>query len=139
MYAHNWQPLEDFLQVDTIAFGAALIVGVLFVLVVSAALVQWLTLPILRLMEGYWKWPLKGLRRRMVDGVNQKVAKQEQEWDRLADQYEPGTLDAEGTERYSTDNSLTSTRWSQTWTRRRSAISCGPPKNTPGAAMDWRS
>ena len=107
MYAHDWKSLESFLQVETIAFGVALIVGVLFVLLVSAALVQWLTLPILRLMEGYWKWPLKGLRRRMVNGVNQMLAKKGQEWDQLADQYEAGSLDAEGMERYvELDNSL---------------------------------
>src|SRR6266487_4300467 len=46
---------------------ALIIVGALMLVAASGVAVQVLTVPVQRLIEGYWPWPLRGLSRRLTD------------------------------------------------------------------------
>jgi hypothetical protein len=72
--------------------------------VVSVGLVQLLTLPVLRLAEGYWPRPFRGLRFRLAGRVSRRLNKKEERWQKLrakldkctaAQQDEYALLDAE--------------------------------------------
>lgn len=81
----DWQQLEKQLAaIDAPAVYIALAVGGLFLLAASSALVSWLQRPILRLLEGYWPWPLRGLRFRLARRREKRLEKKEDRWQTLA-------------------------------------------------------
>jgi hypothetical protein len=99
IYRFGWMPFNYFLENVKLSVGVAVAVGVLFVLVVSPILMQWLTQPVLRIFEGYRFFFLGSL---LMEIINARVAKKEQDWSNLADQYENGSLrlDSAKNERY---------------------------------------
>jgi len=97
---YRWDGFRQFLEHVEPALGVALLVGLLFLLSVSTGLVQWLTLPVLRLIEGYWPWPLNGLRVRLIDRINRSLVDKENQLGELADKYETGMASLLEVERY---------------------------------------
>ena len=82
----DWQQLEKQLAViDTPAAYVALAVGGLFVLAASSTIMNWLQLPTLRLLEGYWPWPLRRLRFGLARLRAKSLEKKENRWQELAD------------------------------------------------------
>lgn len=64
---------------------AAILAGALVVVGASALLVERLTFPALRLLEGYWPQWLAGPRVRLLARRSKKVAEAEQRWEQLAE------------------------------------------------------
>ena len=84
---------------DTIRGVAAGVAG-LFLLTVSSGLVEWVTLPVLRLVEGYWLWPFKGLRFWLAAQLGRRLERQKRRWQTLSKEYEAGKLGARSMEEY---------------------------------------
>jgi hypothetical protein len=112
----DWPQLEKRLAaINTPAAYVALAVGGLLVLAASSTIMNWLQLPTLRLLEGYWPWPLRGLRFGLARLRAKSLEKKENRWQRLAnvapDKRTPGQqseyvrLDAE-LARYPVDSRL---------------------------------
>lgn len=95
-----WKSLRLFLKSKSLLLGGAALVGLLFVLVVSTAVVQWLTLPVLRLLEGYLPRFLGRLRLKGVERLNLALVEKENEYGRLGDLLEAGRTDSLQAERY---------------------------------------
>lgn len=82
----DWQQLEqDLASIDNPAAYVGLAVGGLFVLLASSSVVSWLQRPVLRLLEGYWPGPFRGLRFRLARWRAKRLAKKETRWQALAD------------------------------------------------------
>lgn len=75
--------LERWFDARSGAAQLGVLVGGLMVVLGSGAVVQRLTLPVLRLLEGYWPRPLRWLSRRSVARISARVAKNEDRWARL--------------------------------------------------------
>jgi hypothetical protein len=85
-WRYGWQPLVDWLvALDSLAAYVALAVGGLLLLTASSAGVTWLQLTILRLVEGYWPWPFRGLRFALARRVEGRLQPKENRWQELAD------------------------------------------------------
>ncbi len=82
----DWQAFVDWLvALNDPAVYIGLAVGGLVVLTTSAALMTWLQLPALRLLEGYWPWPLRRLRFSLARALTKKrLQKKEARWQELA-------------------------------------------------------
>ena len=82
----DWQELSDRLAaLDNPAAYVALAVGGLLVLATSSAMMTWLQLPALRLLEGYWPRPFRRLRFGLVRLLRKRLHKKEDRWQKLAD------------------------------------------------------
>ena len=55
----------------------------LLLLTVSSVVARWLQLPVLRLAEGYWPWPLRKARFKVAAWVGKRLAKREERWQEL--------------------------------------------------------
>jgi hypothetical protein len=85
-WRYGWQPLVDWLvALDSLAAYVALAVGGLLLLTASSAGATWLQLTILRLVEGYWPWPFRGLRFALARRVEERLQPKENRWQELAD------------------------------------------------------
>ena len=97
----GWERLTTLLgDLDRASTGEAVLVAALALLVVagSAAVVERLTLPVLRLLEGYWPGWLRPVRARAVAWRGVRIARDEaryQELERAVDEgrAEPGSVD----------------------------------------------
>jgi hypothetical protein len=79
---------------------AALLVAALIGVAGSGAVVQRMTLPVLRFLEGHWPAWLGFLRRRLVLKQTARLDKLEDEWKKLADGVEVGSASAEERDAY---------------------------------------
>lgn len=96
----DWQQLVDLLvAIDHPAAYVALAVGGLLVLAASSVVISWLQLPILRLLEGYWPWPLRRLRFGLARWVAKRLETKEDAWQDLA-AIKPEDRSAEEQEKY---------------------------------------
>lgn len=83
---HDWRQLTDWLiTLDHPAAYIALAVGGLFLLTASSAAMNWLQLPVLRFLEGYWPGPLRGLRFKLARRFEKRLQQKEERWQQLAD------------------------------------------------------
>ena len=99
-WRHGWDSILGVVTKADIVRGAALSIAGLFLLTVSSGLVEWVTLPVLRLMEGYWPWPFEGLRFRLAVWLGRKLQRQHKRWQTLSKEYEAAKLGARGMEEY---------------------------------------
>jgi hypothetical protein len=99
-WRHGWDSILGLVTKADIVRGAALSIAGLFLLTVSSGLVEWVTLPVLRLMEGYWPWPFEGLRFRLAVWLGRKLQRQHKRWQTLSKEYEAAKLGARGMEEY---------------------------------------
>jgi hypothetical protein len=97
---YGWDGFRQFLNQVEPVLGVTILVGLLFLLTVSTMLVQWLTLPLLRLIEGYWLWPFRELRVRLIDRLNRTLVEKENQLGKLADKYEARTASLLEAEKY---------------------------------------
>jgi hypothetical protein len=79
---------------------AALLVAVLVGVAGSGVVVQRLTLPVLRFLEGYWPGWLAPVRRRLVARQTVRLGKLEDTWGKLAARIEEGSASAEALDAY---------------------------------------
>ena len=100
LWRYDSKLLHNFLNNVDMRKGIALIVGGLFLLVVSSGIVAWLQLPLLRLAEGYWPSPFKALRFKLVACLNQRLEAKEQHWQILAAKERQGILESREWEEY---------------------------------------
>lgn len=99
-WKNGWDSIVNFInKADTAQGVAAAVVG-LFLLTVSSGLVEWGTLPILRLAEGYWPGLLRGLRFGLATRQGRRLESKEARWQALAKDQQAGKLDARGLEEY---------------------------------------
>ena len=95
--AHTPDPWQ---RVDALWSGlktpaqVAVLVAALLGLVASSAVVRWLQLPALRLLEGYWPRQLAAVRRWRVGRVRARLDKKKARWQRLRAQVREYGLDA---------------------------------------------
>jgi hypothetical protein len=81
----DWRQFEGQLaRLDVWAVYVALAVGGLFLLGASSTVVGWLQRPMLRLLEGYWPWPFRGLRFRLARWREKGMGEKENRWQALA-------------------------------------------------------
>ncbi|MEU1183846.1 hypothetical protein ABZ464_40730 [Streptomyces sp. NPDC005820] len=66
------------------AAQVAAVVAALALVGLSGLVVRLVTLPVLRLLEGYWPKPLAGVRRRLVARVARRAVREDLEWQALA-------------------------------------------------------
>ncbi len=98
-YAGNeWSRLTEIsrkLATQDVAAKLMALLGVLLILVLSATVVQRLTLPVLRLLEGYWPRSLRRItmwrRRRVIE----RKAADEQAWQQIQIELDSGELTSE--------------------------------------------
>lgn len=88
----GWLPLWQWLSGLQIVEQTALLVIALLVLVGSALLMQRLRFSVLRLLEGYWPWPFKGLAPRLAARPNRRFEGAEQRWNALKTKEAQGAL-----------------------------------------------
>jgi hypothetical protein len=81
---HRLSTLTGWLGRQSTPTQFAAILGVLAAVAGTAGLVDRLTLPALRLLEGYWPEWLGGLRRRLVARVDRRAAREDKAWQKLA-------------------------------------------------------
>jgi len=82
----SWQEITDRLEtLDNTASYIALAVGGLLVLTTSSAVMTWLQLPALRLLEGYWPWQFRKLGFRLARHVEKRLQNKRDRWQQLAD------------------------------------------------------
>jgi hypothetical protein len=62
----------------------AIIILGLLAATASALVVERTTLPVLRLLQGYWNWPLSGLRERLRARVERRASRHQRRWEELA-------------------------------------------------------
>ena len=83
--SHDWQQLADWLiALDHPAAYIALAVGGLFLLTASSEAMNWLQLPVLRFLEGYWPGPLRNLRFKLAHRFEKRIQQKEERWQQLA-------------------------------------------------------
>ena len=68
------------------------LLAALLVLNASAAVMERLRLPLLRLLEGYWPWPLRLLEKPLIALVRRRVQRQRERWSALMQQRESQSL-----------------------------------------------
>jgi hypothetical protein len=94
-WRYGWKTFTDWLEgLDNTAAYLALIVGGLLLLTASSVVVERLQLAALRLAEGYWPRPFKGLRFALARCMGARLQKKEARWQALAD-IEPEARSAE--------------------------------------------
>lgn len=82
----DWQSIENWLNsIDNTPEYIALAMGGLLLAAVSSTAAQWLQTTVIRLAEGYWPWPLRGLRFFLARRLRKRLAHKEEKWARLAD------------------------------------------------------
>lgn len=81
---HRLSALTGWLNRQSTPAQIATLLAVLAAVACSAALVDRITLPALRLLEGYWPTWMSGLRRRLVDRGDAKAAVEDKAWQQLA-------------------------------------------------------
>jgi hypothetical protein len=86
----NWQQISaQLIKINQPEAYIALIVGGLFLLTASSTAMSWLQPPVLRLLEGYWPGPLRGLRFRLARRYEKRLQQKEERWQQLA-KVDPG-------------------------------------------------
>lgn len=81
---NGWEEVTDFLMNTDVTQGFVLAVGLLFLLELSTWFGNWLKLPVLQFLEGYWRRPLRWFRKRMTDRVEQELRSKRIRLDELA-------------------------------------------------------
>jgi hypothetical protein len=66
------------------ATQGAVVVGALLLVAISGLLVQAITLPVLRMLEGYWASPVEGVRRWLVRRRSARLDREAERWRELA-------------------------------------------------------
>jgi hypothetical protein len=91
----HWDDLDRWLRTAPVTVAVAAAAGSLLLVVVSGRVVQRLTLPVLRLLEGYWPAWLGPLRRALVRARGWRLRRWERRWQALAAAVEAGEADAQ--------------------------------------------
>lgn len=81
---HGWQPILNMIAGWNIAQSVAAILAGLGILTISTALINQFTVPILRLLEGYWRAPFSSLANSRIAATNQQIKEKEERWNWLA-------------------------------------------------------
>jgi hypothetical protein len=81
---HQLTILTDWLNRQATTTQIAIMLTVLLAVAASSVLVNRLTTPALRLLEGYWPRWLKGLRRRLTARIERRAADDDAAWQQLA-------------------------------------------------------
>jgi hypothetical protein len=92
----RWHDLDRWLRASPLTVTLAAAAGALILVVVSGAIVHRLTLPVLRLLEGYWPRWLGPLRRTLVRLRGWRLRRSEQRWQALAAAADKENADARG-------------------------------------------
>jgi len=100
VWKNGWDKLNRIIINIDLITGVALIISGVFILAISSSLVQWLTLPMLKVTEGYWPYWLWWLRGMITNRINRKVAEKEKEWSKLAESFNTRKLDGKELEKY---------------------------------------
>jgi hypothetical protein len=83
----DWQRATGWIQsANTPTAYAVLALCGLFILTASTALVEWLQEPVLRILEGYWPWPLRWLRFTIAGRRTRHVSRLDERWQDLVRQ-----------------------------------------------------
>jgi hypothetical protein len=96
----SWSALGRSLGRLSSAEQLSIAVGALLVVATSGVVVQRLTLPLLRLLEGYWPAWLNPLRRAIVERRSLRIGREQQRRDELAALLDEGTASAEEAREY---------------------------------------
>lgn len=83
-FSKGWGEIIDFLMDIGVAQGVALALGLLVLLELTTWFANRLKLPALQFLEGYWRWPLRWLRKRLVSRVQNELAAKRMRLDTLA-------------------------------------------------------
>jgi hypothetical protein len=86
----GWERVEAWITSRSNIVQIALAVGILIVVAASAILVQRLTLPLLRLLEGYWIGWLEPVRAGLVKRISDRYAARQRRWEELAPKVDEG-------------------------------------------------
>lgn len=97
---YGWDRFNSSIKGVDASIGVAILIGGIFLLTLTTSIVQLLTLPVLRVLEGYWPSWLWRLRVSRTAQINNKVALWESEWNILTDKLGNNTLDSKAIERY---------------------------------------
>ncbi len=81
---YGWQQIMEMVASWNPAEGIAAIIAALGILTISTTIVTQFSVPILRLLQGYWRGPLAGFASSRVTAINQKVKEKEERWNWLA-------------------------------------------------------
>jgi hypothetical protein len=92
----HWDDLDQWLRTSPLTVVAAAAAGSLTLVVVSGRIVQHLTLPVLRLLEGYWPEWMRPMRRALVRNRGRRLQRYEQRWEALAAEVDAGKVEAQG-------------------------------------------
>jgi hypothetical protein len=96
----GWRRVVDFLKGAETQEGIAVTVTTVFVLGASVLLSQLLTLPVLRLVEGYWRFPAVRVRRALVHRLALRLQSKRKRWQVLALKSKKIRLNADEEEEY---------------------------------------
>lgn len=85
-WGEGWQRFVDAVKaIDNPAIYLAFAVGGLLILTASSLAAQWVQMPVLRLLEGYWPWPFDKIRFEMARLRIEDLQKKEDRWQALTD------------------------------------------------------
>jgi len=88
---YAWRGFEPWLSGQPGIVQGALAVSVLLLITASGIVVKQLTLPGLRLLEGYWPRPVAPARRFLVRRIGARIALRQKRWEALAPRIDNGT------------------------------------------------
>jgi hypothetical protein len=81
----GWDQISDFLTNINVTVGVILAIGLLFLLEISTWVSDWLKLPVLQFLEGYWRrWPFKIIRERLTERIDKELQPKRMRLDQLA-------------------------------------------------------
>lgn len=72
-WSNGWENITAYLLELEATQGITIAVVLLIVLELTNWISDWLKLPLLQFLEGYWKWPLRWLRTSLTENLNEKL------------------------------------------------------------------
>lgn len=98
---HGWGELKaGLIKLDSTPIYIVLAVGGLMLVAASAAVVEWLHLPAIRLAEGYWPGPFRKLRFKLSKRVKNRLEEKDNRWSELEPWVESGEASPEQRDEY---------------------------------------
>jgi hypothetical protein len=94
-FGDGWLLVEAWVRALPGSMQIALAVAALLLFAASGMLAQRLTLPILRILEGYWPAPAVSLKRWLVDRVGGRIQERQVRWNELAARIDNGNATPE--------------------------------------------
>jgi hypothetical protein len=94
-FGDGWLLVEAWVRALPGSMQIALAVAALLLFAASGMLAQRLTLPILRILEGYWPAPAASLKRWLVDRVGGRIQERQVRWNELAARIDNGNATPE--------------------------------------------